>query len=167
MTMRRTFVFGFLGAVLASFALVPFLGSDFFPSVDAGQIMLHVRPPVGMRVEDTTQMFARIEEDVRSIIPHAELKSIIDNMGLPASSINMIYNNSGVIGGQDGDIFISLNSDHHPTADYVRTLRERLARDFPSATFSFPPADIVSQILNFGTPAAIDVQITGSNREKT
>jgi multidrug efflux pump subunit AcrB len=126
-----------------------------------------VRPPVGMRIEDTTQMFARIEEDVRRVIPRAELKSVIDNMGLPPSSINMIYNNSGVIGGQDGDIFISLSSGHHPTAGYVRTLREKLVRDFPSATFSFPPADIVSQILNYGIPAAIDVQLTGSNRAKT
>jgi len=146
---------------------VPFLGSDFFPSVDAGQITLHVRPPIGTRIEDTAQLFARIERDLRGVIPREELNAIVDNMGLPQSSINMIYNNSGIIGGQDGDIFISLNKGHSPTADYVRTLRAKLAADFPGTTFSFPPADIVSQILNFGSPAAIDLQITGSNRAAT
>jgi CzcA family heavy metal efflux pump len=167
MTSRRLFVAGFLGLMLLSFALVPFLGSDFFPTVDAGQITLHVRPPVGTRIENTTQLFARIEADVRGVIPPAELEAIVDNMGLPQSSINMIYNNSGIIGGQDGDIFISLKPSHRPTADYVRTLRAKLAADFPGTTFSFPPADIVSQILNFGTPSAIDLQITGSNQEAT
>ena len=165
MTRRRLFVFGFIAVTLLSFALVPFLGSDFFPSVDAGQITLHVRPPVGTRIENTTQLFARIEADIRSVIPPKELNAIVDNMGMPQSAINMIYNNSGTIGGQDGDIFISLNEGHGPTPDYVRTLRAKLAADFPGTTFSFPPADIVSQILNFGSPAAIDLQITGSNRE--
>jgi len=167
MTRRRLFVFGFIAVTLLSFALVPFLGSDFFPSVDAGQITLHVRPPVGTRIENTTQLFARIEADIRSVIPPKELNAIVDNMGMPQSAINMIYNNSGTIGGQDGDIFISLNEGHGPTPDYVRTLRAKLAADFPGTTFSFPPADIVSQILNFGSPAAIDLQITGSNREAT
>jgi len=167
MTRRRLFVFGFIAVTLLSFALVPFLGSDFFPSVDAGQITLHVRPPVGTRIENTTQLFARIEADIRSVIPPKELNAIVDNMGMPQSAINMIYNNSGTIGGHDGDIFISLNEGHGPTPDYVRTLRAKLAADFPGTTFSFPPADIVSQILNFGSPAAIDLQITGSNREAT
>ena len=167
MTRRKLFVTGFMAVVLLSFALVPFLGSDFFPSVDAGQITLHVRPPVGTRIESTTQLFARIEADIRRVIPPAELEAIVDNMGLPQSSINMIYNNSGIIGGQDGDIFISLKPDHRPTADFVRTLRATLAANFPGTTFSFPPADIVSQILNFGTPAAIDLQITGSNQAAT
>jgi multidrug efflux pump subunit AcrB len=167
MTRRRLFVGAFLGCVLLSFALVPFLGSDFFPSVDAGQITLHVRPPVGTRIETTTQLFARIEQDIRRVIPPGELEAIVDNMGMPQSSINTIYNNTGIIGGQDGDIFVSLKPDHHATADYVRTLRAKLAADFPGTTFSFPPADIVSQILNFGIPAAIDLQITGSNRAAT
>jgi CzcA family heavy metal efflux pump len=167
MTSRRRFVVGFLAVTLLSFALVPFLGSDFFPSVDAGQITVHVRPPIGTRIEDTTQLFARIEAQVRRVIPRDELDAIVDNMGMPQSAINMIYNNTGIIGGQDGDIFISLNKKHGPTADYVRTLRASLARSFPGTTFSFPPADIVSQILNFGSPAAIDLQITGSNRAAT
>jgi multidrug efflux pump subunit AcrB len=164
MARRRLFVFSFAGAVAISFLLTPFLGSDFFPSVDAGQITLHVRPPVGTRLETSVQLFARIENTVRKVIPPRELASIVDNMGMPQSSINMIYSNSGLIGGQDGDIFITLNQGHGSSATYVRALRERLAREFPGVTFSFPPADIVSQILNFGAPAAIDLQITGNNR---
>ena len=167
MTRRRLFVTGFLGATLVSFALVPFLGSDFFPSVDAGQMTIHVRPPVGTRIENTTQLFGRIENTIRDAIPRREISSIVDNMGMPQSAINTIYNNSGLIGGQDGDIFVTLNKGHGPTADYVRTLRERFAREFPGTTFSFPPADIVSQILNFGAPAAIDLQIIGNNRAAT
>jgi CzcA family heavy metal efflux pump len=167
MVRRRLFVAFFLAVVLASFVLVPFLGENFFPAVDTGQITLHVRPPVGTRVEDTTQIFARIEERIRRIIPPAELNSIVDVLGLPASAINTIYNNSGIIGEQDGDIFISLNESHHPTADYVRRMREALPRDFPEAVFSFPPPDIVSQILNFGTPAPLDVQVTGNDLDGT
>ncbi len=167
MVQRRLFVIGFLVVVLASFVLVPFLGENFFPAVDTGQITLHVRPPVGTRVEDTTQTFARIEERIRGIIPPAEVNSVVDVLGLPASSINTIYNNSGIIGEQDGDIFISLSESHHPTADYVRRMREALPRDFPEAVFSFPPPDIVSQILNFGTPAPLDVQVTGNNLDAT
>ena len=167
MIRRRLFVTGFLGLVLVSFGLAPFLGSNFFPSVDTGQIVLHVRPPIGTRIEDNTQIFARIEDQVRKLIPRRELTAIVDNIGLPNSAINTIYNNSGLIGGQDGDIFISLNADHHPTADYVRDLRQSLPRAFPQVTFSFPPPDIVSQILNFGSPAPIDVQITGANPQAT
>ena len=163
---RRVFVIGFLGFIFASFLLVPFLGSNFFPSVDAGQFTLHVRPPVGTRVEDSTQLFARIETDIRKVIPMPELSSIIDNIGLPPSSINTIYSNTGIIGEQDGDIYVSLNEDHQPTADYVKALRARLAHDFPGTTISFPPADIVSQILNFGIPAPIDVQIVGPQTQK-
>jgi CzcA family heavy metal efflux pump len=158
---RRPFVIGFLAFVLGSFLLVPFLGSDFFPSVDAGQITMHVRPPVGTRVEDTSQIFASIEADIRSVVPPNELASIIDNIGLPMSAINTIYSNTGLIGEQDGDIYLTLSEDHEPTAKFVRTLRSKLAHDFPGITVSFPPADIVSQILNFGSPAPIDVQIVG------
>ena len=167
MIRRRLFVTGILGLVLASFVLAPFLGANFFPAVDTGQITLHVRPPVGTRIEDTTQLFALIERQVRRVIPPRELSSIVDNLGLPASSINILYNNSGLIGEQDGDIFISLDQDHHATADYVRRLREVLPRDFPGSVFSFPPPDIVSQILNFGTPAPIDVQVTGAQAGPT
>jgi CzcA family heavy metal efflux pump len=158
---RRTFVIGFLAVVVVSTGLTPFLGSNFFPSVDSGQITLHMRPRVGTRIEDASAEFGRAEALIRQVIPADELASIVDNIGLPTSSINTIYNNSGLIGYQDGDIYISLKQKHHPTADYVRTLRERLPRAFPGAVFSFPPADIVTQILNFGTPAPIDLQVSG------
>jgi len=158
---RRVFVIGFLAVVIVSFALVPFLGSNFFPSVDSGQITLHVRPPVGTRIEDASAMFGDIEREIRTVIPADEISSIVDNIGLSTSSINMVYNNSGLIGYQDGDIYVSLNANHHPTADYVRRLRRQLPVDFPGATFSFLPADIVSQILNFGSPAPLDLQIAG------
>jgi CzcA family heavy metal efflux pump len=160
---RRPFVIGFLGFVLVSFALVPFLGRNFFPSVDAGQILMHVRAPVGVRVEKTAQIFANVEEAVRQIIPPADLGAVVDNMGLPVSGINTAYNNTGTVGSQDGDIQIALNEGHAPTAEYVRLMRERLPREFPGVTFSFPPADIISQILNFGSPAPIDLQVRGNN----
>jgi multidrug efflux pump subunit AcrB len=161
---RRTFVVGFLVVVIASFGLTRFLGADFFPSVDSGQITLHVRPPVGTRIEDASATFGDIEKVIREIIPPQELLSIVDNIGLPTSSINTVYNNSGMIGYQDGDIFISLAEDHHPTADYVRQLRERLPAAFPGVTFSSLPADIISQILNFGSPAPLDLQISGPDQ---
>jgi CzcA family heavy metal efflux pump len=160
---RFRFVIGFLLIAFGSFALYPFLGSNFFPSVDSGQIDLHVRPPVGMRIEDASAMFGEIEKTIRQIIPPAELGTIVDNIGLPVSSINTIYSNNGMIGYQDGDIFISLNQGHAPTANYVREMRKRLPYAFPSATFSFLPADIVSQILNFGSPSPIDVQVIGTS----
>ena len=167
MTRRRIFVFGFLGAVAVSLLLFPFLGEDFFPNVDSGQITLHTRTPAGTRVEDTTQIVAQIEREVRRIIPKAEVATIIDNIGLNQSPTNMIYNNTGTVGLQDADIFITLNQNHRRTADYVRTLRERLPRLFPQVTFSYPPPDITSQILNFGAPAPLDVQVTGTNRDTT
>ena len=160
---RVRFVAGFLIAVVASFGLAPFLGSNFFPAVDAGAITLHMRPPVGTRIEDASATFGRVEAAIRGVIPPAELGSIVDNIGLPISAINTVYNNSGVIGYQDGDIFVTLKPRHHPTADYVRRLRERLPAAFPGVTFSFLPADIVSQILNFGSPAPLDLQIAGPN----
>jgi multidrug efflux pump subunit AcrB len=162
---RKPFMLGFMGLVLASFSLLPFLGSNFFPDVDSGQIMLHVRAPVGSRVEDTAAQFDRIQRRIREIIPPAELLSVADNIGLAVSSINTTYNNSGTIGPQDGDILIALNKGHGPTADYVAKLRRELPRSFPGTTFSFLPADITSQILNFGAPAPIDIQISGRNVE--
>ncbi|MEI9994300.1 MAG: efflux RND transporter permease subunit [Rhizomicrobium sp.] len=162
----RIFVIGFLGFVLVSFVLYPFLGSNFFPSVDAGQITLHVRPPVGTRIEHAAAMFGDIEREIRRTIPPSELSSIVDNIGLPTSSINTVYNNSGLIGYQDGDIYVTLNGNHHATADYVRRLREKLPVQFPGTTFSFLPADIISQILNFGAPAPIDLQIAGPKLDK-
>lgn len=158
---RRTFVLGFMAFVLLSSALIPFLGRNFFPSVDSGQILMHVRVPVGTRVEETAVQFAQIVSAIKRVIPPEQIETLVDNIGIPISSINMTYNNTGLIGAQDGDIQIALKDSSKPTADYVRELRERLPREFPGAVFSFPPADIVSQILNFGSPAPIDVQIRG------
>jgi multidrug efflux pump subunit AcrB len=162
---RGIFVVGFLVCVFMSFALVPFLGSDFFPSVDSGQMIIHVRAPVGTRLEDASVLFSNIEGNIRQVIPAKELTSVVDNIGIPNSSINLVYNNSGVIGAQDGDIFVSLTKDHKPTADYVKYLRASLPKTFPGSTFSFLPADMVSQILNFGAPAPIDLQISGPNAD--
>ena len=158
----KPFVIGFLACVALSFLLVPFLGQNFFPSVDAGQIALHVRAPIGSRIEQTSAEFDRIERRIRQVIPPDELVSVVDNIGLPVSSINTTYNNSGTIGPQDGDVLIQLSHHHAPTDDYIRKLREQLPAAFPGTTFSFLPADITSQILNFGAPAPIDIQIAGN-----
>jgi len=160
---RPAFVAGFLGIVALSFLLVPFLGRNFFPSVDAGQILMHVRAQVGTRVEETANQFADIQKLIRKIIPPAEIEIMADNIGVPISGINMTYNNTGLIGTQDGDIQIKLKEGHQPTADYVQALREQLPRQFPGVTFAFLPADIINQILNFGAPAPIDLQIRGAN----
>ncbi|MGY2277523.1 efflux RND transporter permease subunit [Pseudomonas monsensis] len=162
---RKTFLLAFMTVITLSFGLVPFIGSNFFPSVDSGQVLMHVRVPVGTRVEETASRFAEIEEAIRSIIPAEEITTLVDNIGLPPSNINLTYNNTGVMGSQDGDFQIALRPGHQPTADYVRKLREVLPERFPDSTFSFPPADIVSQILNFGAPAPIDIQIRGNNVE--
>jgi CzcA family heavy metal efflux pump len=159
---RRAFVVGFLGVVLLSFALVPFLGRNFFPAVDGGQILMHVRTPVGTRVEETANRFADVEKAIREVIPPGEIDVMADNIGIGISSINFTYNNTGLVGEQDGDIQIALKEGHEPTAGYVKKLREELPRRFPGVVFSFPPADIVSQILNFGAPAPIDIQIRGA-----
>lgn len=158
---RRLFMTGFMAIVMLSFLLTPWLGRNFFPSVDSGQILMHARVPIGTRIEDTAARFANIQAAIKRVIPADEILTIVDNIGMPISSINMTYNNTGVIGTQDGDIQIALKEHHAPTADYIRQLRERLPRQFPDTTFSFPPADIVSQILNFGSPAPIDIQIRG------
>ncbi|HEY0940688.1 MAG TPA: efflux RND transporter permease subunit [Steroidobacter sp.] len=160
---RRGFVTGFMLFVLASFLLVPFLGRNFFPSVDAGQIMIHFRAQPGTRVEETANLSARIQDVIRQVIPPRELALLVDNVGMPFSSINMTYNNTGTIGPADGDIQITLEAEHAPTADYVRKLREQLPKRFPGTTFAFTPADIVSQILNFGSPAPINLQVRGNN----
>jgi CzcA family heavy metal efflux pump len=158
---RRPFIIGFLAVVILSFGLLPMLGSNFFPSVDSGQIAMHVRVPVGSRLEDSAARFDRIGQAVREMIPADELGSVIDNIGLPASAINIVYNNSGTVGPQDGDILIALKEGHRPTEEIVAELRKEMPRRFPGSTFSFLPADITSQILNFGAPAPIDVQISG------
>ena len=160
---RAVFVTCFLGFVVGSFALAPYLGRDFFPSVDGGRILMHVRAHIGTRVEESARQFAEIEKVVRQTIPPDELETLVDNIGFPVSGINMTYNNTGTIGSQDGEIQIGLSEGHRPTAQYVRTLREELPARFPGMTFSFLPADIISQILNFGAPAPIEVQIRGPN----
>ncbi|MFZ5739422.1 MAG: efflux RND transporter permease subunit [Pseudomonadota bacterium] len=160
---RRVFVAGFLGVVAVSFALVPYLGRNFFPSVDAGQILLHARTQVGTRIEETANQLAEVQKAIRKIIPPDQIEALTDNIGMPISGINLTYNNTGVIGTQDADIQIKLKGEHRPTAEYVKILREQLPRQFPGMTFAFLPADIVSQILNFGAPAPIDLQIRGAN----
>jgi len=163
MERRIAFAVCFLAAIGSTFLLTPYLGRNFFPSVDAGQILMHVRLRVGTRVEESAGQFSRIEAAIRSIIPHDQLDALVDNIGMPASGINLSYNNTGVIGSQDGDIQIKLSENHRPTAEYVRTMREQLPRQFPGVTFAFLPSDIISQILNFGAPAPIDVQIAGAD----
>jgi len=163
MQRRPVFVIGFLGFVAASFLLVPYLGQNFFPSVDSGSILMHVRTQVGTRVEESANQFAEVQKTIRKIIPPNQIDTLADNIGMPISGINMTYNNTGLIGSQDGDIQIKLKEGHRPTVEYVQALREQLPRAFPGMTFAFLPADIVSQILNFGAPAPIDLQVRGAD----
>ena len=158
---RRAFIPIFLGVAFASLLLIPLLGRNFFPEVDSGQIKLHVRGPTGMRVEDTAALVDHIESSLREVIPGGEIANVVDNVGLPVSGINLTYGNSGVVGPSDADVLVSLTPHHAPTADYVRELRLRLPQEYPGTIFAFLPADIVSQILNFGVPAPIDIQIVG------
>jgi multidrug efflux pump subunit AcrB len=160
---RAKLIAGFMGFTFLSFALAPHLGQDFFPSVDGGQIKMHVRAQTGTRIEETTKLADRIGEAIHKIIPANELGGIVDNIGLSVSGINMAYNNSGTIGVEDADILITLTPNHAPTADYVKTMREQLPREFPGTSFAFLPADMVSQILNFGLPAPIDLQVVGND----
>ena len=160
---RIKVIAGFMGFTLLSLALAPYLGQDFFPSVDGGQIKIHIRAQTGTRIEETTKLADRIGEAIHNIIPADQLSGIVDNVGLSVSGINMAYNNSGTIGVEDADILISLKPNHAPTADYVKTMREQLPRWFPGTSFAFLPADMVSQILNFGAPAPIDLQVIGND----
>jgi multidrug efflux pump subunit AcrB len=161
--LRRRLAFGgtFLAFCAASLLLIPVLGQDFFPNVDAGIFRLHVRAHTGTRIEETAVLIDHVEEAIRGQIPASELQGIIDNIGLPASQMNLSYSDSGVAGTADGDIMVSLRQGHRPTPDYVRSLRLSLNRDFPGVTFYFLPADIVSQTLNFGLPAPFDIQLLG------
>ena len=159
---HRRLVFGAMGAmVLVSLALVPFLGRDFFPAVDAGQFRLHVRAPAGTRLESTQERFFQVGNAIREVIPPNEIQNVLDNIGLPSSGINLAFGDSSTISSADGEILVALNPNHKPTAQYVRILREKLHRDFPDMEFFFSAPDIVGQILNFGIPAPIDIQITG------
>jgi multidrug efflux pump subunit AcrB len=159
---RRKFLPIFLLLCLASLALVPFTGRDFFPAVDAGEIRLHMRAPTGTRIEQTARLTAEVEAKIRTVIPKTDEAAVLDNIGLPVSGINLTYDSSDPIGSEDADIMITLKPGHRPTAEYVATLRNVLTNAFPGSTFSFLPADIVSQILNFGLPAPIDIQIVGN-----
>ena len=163
---RRAFLALFFAVCLGSLALiVPWLGQDFFPTVDAGSFKLHLRGPTGMRIEDTAFLCDRVEDSIRRQIPGSEVSSIIDNIGLPYSGINLSYSNSAPVGASDADILVTLSPKHHPTAEYVKQLRVNLAKDFPGVTFAFLPSDMVSQILNFGLPAPIDIQVIGNDLE--
>ncbi len=163
---RGKFVAGFMVAVVCSFALAPYLGQNFFPSVANTQLKLHVRAPTGTRIEDTALICDGVEAAIRRIVPHAGLGPIVDNIGLPVSGINSTYNNSGTVGPGDADILITIKPEYASEADgYIKEMRETLPRLFPGTNFAFLPADIVSQILNFGLPAPIDVQIVGSKFE--
>lgn len=160
-SVRVFFVPVFLVVCLLAFILIPFLGQDFFPDTDSGQFILHMRAKTGTRIEDTARLADQVEGTIRNTIPSVEMDNILDNIGLPISSINYIYNRSGLTGAADADILVSLKGKHRPTADYIRTLREKLPGEFTGATFYFLPADIVTQTLNFGLPAPIDIQIDG------
>ncbi len=162
----KVFAACFLAFCLLSVGLVFFLGEDFFPSVDAGLMRLHVRARAGLRVEETARLCDEIEKYLHQQIPKDELVTILDNIGLPYSGLNLSYSNSGVIGTSDAELMVGLNPEHHhPTAGYIRTLREELPRRFPGVEFFFQPADIVTQILNFGLPAPIDIQVTGADMQ--
>ena len=143
--------------------MIFFLGRDFFPRVDAGQMRLHLRARAGLRIEETARLVDQVEQEIRREVPPKELSIVLDNIGLPYSGINLSYSNGGTIGTSDAEILVSLNEKHHPTEEYVHKLRENLPRQFPGVEFYFQPADIVSQILNFGLPSPIDVQLIGAN----
>ena len=151
----------FLVGCVVSLGLLPWVGQDFFPSVDSGQFKLHLRAPTGTRIEETAMLCDLVEQELRSVISAREIASVIDNIGLPYSGLNLAYTNSAPIGPSDADILVSLADGHRPTAEYVRSLRLDLVRRFPGVQFTFIPADIVSQILSFGLPAPIDVQVVG------
>jgi multidrug efflux pump subunit AcrB len=161
----KTFIAGFLVLVILSFGLEPFLGQNFFPSVDAGQILMHVRAQAGTRIEETARLFDLVEQTVRQTIPPDQLDTVVDNIGLPYSGINMAYQNTGTIGPMDGDALITLKEDHGPTDAFIKQLRTILPQKFPDATFSFLPPDIASQILNFGLPAPINIKVVGNDQQ--
>ena len=163
---RGAFLVAFFAACLGSLAiLIPWLGQDFFPTVDAGSFKLHLRAPTGMRIEETANLCDLVEQAIRKQIPASEVQSVIDNIGLPYSGINLSYSNSAPVGTQDADVLVNLSANHHPTDDYIRQLRMSLPKEFPGVTFAFLPSDMVGQILNFGLPAPIDVQIVGNDLE--
>jgi multidrug efflux pump subunit AcrB len=163
---RTVFLIAFFATCLGSLAiLIPWLGRDFFPNVDSGTFKLHVRAPTGMRIEETANLCDLVERLIRQQIPAGEVQSVIDNIGLPYSGINLSYSNSAPVGTSDADILVTLSVDHHPTDNYIHQLRLTLPKEFPGVSFAFLPADMVGQILNFGLPAPIDVQVLGNDLE--
>jgi multidrug efflux pump subunit AcrB len=160
---KRGFLLLFLGFCVLSCLLYPVLGRDFFPTVDAGQIRLHMRAPTGTRIEETALLADRVEAAIREIVPADQLETILDNLGVPNSGINLSYSNAGTIGAMDGELLLSLRHGHRATTEFVSRLRAELPKRFPGVEFFFQPADIITQILNFGLPAAIDVQLSGAN----
>jgi multidrug efflux pump subunit AcrB len=163
---RRAFLITFFAFCLGSLAiLIPWLGRDFFPSVDSGTFKLHMRAPTGMRIEETANLCDLVERSIRQQIPATEVQSVIDNIGLPYSGINLSYSNSAPVGNSDADILVTLSAKHHPTDNYIHQLRLILPKEFPGVSFAFLPADMVGQILNFGLPAPVDVQVVGNDLE--
>ena len=163
LTHRTKFMVYFFGFCVVSCLIYPFLGRDFFPSVDAGQIRLHMRAPTGTRIEETVRIADAVESAIREIIPEDQLETILDNIGLPNSGINLSYSNAGTIGTMDAEILMSLKHGHQPIAHFMTQMRNELPKRFPNVEFFFQSADISTQILNFGLPAAIDVQFSGSD----
>jgi multidrug efflux pump subunit AcrB len=164
---RVVFVPIFLLVCISAFALAPFLGQDFFPDTDSGEFILHLRGKTGLRIEETAKLCDLVEDNIRQIVPPKEIVSVLDNIGLPYSPMNTMHSTSGLVGASDADVMVSLDEKHHPTADYVRRLREELPHAFPGTLFYFLPADITTQILNFGLPAPIDVQVQGTDVEQS
>jgi CzcA family heavy metal efflux pump len=162
---RVLFVPVFLLICCCGFLLVPFLGQDFFPSTDSGEFILHVRGKTGLRIEESARLADLVETSIRKKIPAKEITSIIDNIGLPYSPMNTMHSTNGMVGSSDGDVMVTLSEDHRPTADYIRELRRDLPREFPGTMFYFLPADITTQILNFGLPAPIDIQLQSNDVE--
>jgi multidrug efflux pump subunit AcrB len=163
---RRAFLIVFFAASLGSLVvLIPWLGRDFFPNVDSGTFKLHMRAPTGMRIEETANLCDLVERSIRGQIPPGEIQSVIDNIGLPYSGINLSYSNSAPVGTSDADILVALSANHHPTDNYIHQLRQTLPKQFPGVSFAFLPADMVGQILNFGLPAPLDVQVVGNDLE--
>jgi multidrug efflux pump subunit AcrB len=167
LTYRAVFVILFLGFCVGTWLLIPRLGQNFFPSVDAGQFRLHLRAPGGTRIEETTRLVDRVEAVIREEIPAEELAGMLDNIGIPSGGIPLTYNDSGVTGTGDADILVSLSHGHRPTENYVGRLRSRLGHDLPGTSFYFLPADIVNQTINFGLPAPFDIQIVGRDLDKS
>jgi multidrug efflux pump subunit AcrB len=160
---RGVFIPGFLACCLSLFALGPWLGQDFFPNTDSGQFTLHMRAKTGTRIEETARLADEVETAMRRLIPARELDTIVDNIGLPYSGINLTHTATGVLGAADADIMVSLKPDHSPTTGYLEAIRKMVAQEFPGVTFYSLPADMITQILNFGMPSPIDIEIEGAN----